>query len=137
MSRYRGWDAPNLKQQLAASVKLVKKQTEKSFQADVTKLAAMYGWKFYHTWNSFHSVAGFPDLVLARPPRLIFAELKSDLGKLSAEQISWSGILAGCPGVESYVWRPKHIEDVVRILKSEGPKTAISDPSNINVNRPK
>jgi len=60
--------------------------------------------------------AGFPDLVLVRSPRVIFAELKSAKGKLSADQDGWLLALAGTP-IESYVWRPAQIDEVERILK--------------------
>lgn len=65
---------------------------------------------------------GFPDLVLLRGTRLIFAELKSEKGKLTPEQTEWMDALklfsegpsGGC-GV--YLWRPSDIESVVKILK--------------------
>ena len=60
--------------------------------------------------------AGFPDLVLVRAPRVIFAELKSAKGKLSGDQEAWLLALAGTP-IESYVWRPAQIDEVERILK--------------------
>ena len=47
---------------------------------------------------------GFFDLVLARRGRVIFAELKSARGKLSAEQEAWLAELSGGP--ERYTWRP-------------------------------
>jgi hypothetical protein len=64
-------------------------------------------WTVYHTHDSRHSAAGFPDLVLVRPPSLIFAELKTDSARsrLSAAQLRWIDLLEGC-GAETYVWRP-------------------------------
>ena len=55
--------------------------TEKELDAAVGKLCRLYGWRRYHTYRSKHSPAGFPDEVLLRPPRLVFAELKSEKGK--------------------------------------------------------
>jgi hypothetical protein len=43
--------------------------TEKQFTGQVVQLARMLGWRVYHPWLSVHSAAGFPDLVLCRPPR--------------------------------------------------------------------
>lgn len=90
--------------------------SERAFQAQVADLAKWTGWMIYHTHFSTHSAAGFPDLVLARAPRLIFAELKTERGKLSPEQSGWLGDLTGVPGVETYCWRPKDVAEISRIL---------------------
>ena len=47
---------------------------------------------------------------------MIFAELKSNTGRLSKEQGDWLEDLAGA-GVESYLWRPKDWDDIVEILR--------------------
>lgn len=59
------------------------------------------------------SPPGFPDLVIMqglndprRPARLIFAELKSDTGRLRVPQHDWLRGLQRIPGIEVYVWRP-------------------------------
>ena len=92
------------------------RQTERSWQAQVVKLAELLGYRVYHTWNSKHSAAGFPDLVLVRRPRCIFAELKSDRTRLTADQLAWLVALREC-GLEVYVWRPSEWKLVERILK--------------------
>jgi len=68
--------------------------TESDFQKVVINLAKMHGWLVHHpmpamnkrgVWAT-HELGdhGFPDLVLAHPSgRVIFAELKSDKGKIS------------------------------------------------------
>lgn len=58
---------------------------------------------------------GFPDLVLVRGDQLIFAELKSERGKLSDEQRAWLDAL-GQTAATCCVWRPsdrKRIEDLL------------------------
>ena len=90
-------------------------QTERAFQAEVVKLAHLLGWKTYHTWNSKHSAAGFPDLVLVRRPRVIFAELKSERGKASSDQLAWLDALEQC-GQEVYQWRPSQWKLIERLL---------------------
>ena len=60
--------------------------TEREFQRAVVELARLMGWRVHHTrpaltrageWRTpIQGDAGFPDLVLCRPPRLILAELK-------------------------------------------------------------
>src|SRR5689334_22388822 len=65
------------------------RQSEREFQREVIKRAALFGWRYYHTYNSRRSAAGFPDLVLARGDRLIFAELKTEKGNVSEDQQKW------------------------------------------------
>jgi hypothetical protein len=55
---------------------------------------------------SIHSPAGFPDLVLCRPPRLVVAELKTATGKATLAQQEWLAALGACTGVEAALWRP-------------------------------
>lgn len=97
--------------------------TEKQFEAQVKDLAKLFGWKYYHTWRSMHSPAGFPDCVIIRLepiPRLIFAELKSQKGQPTPEQYDWLCLLQGIDVVvETYLWRPSDIEKVAEILEPE------------------
>lgn len=92
--------------------------TEAQFQSQIKDLAKMFGFLFYHTWKSYHSPQGFPDVCMAKPPRLIFAELKSETGQLTIDQHIWLQILQNCPGVEAYLWRPSDFEEIVSILQS-------------------
>jgi hypothetical protein len=92
--------------------------TEKQFQAQVVDLAMLCGWKTYHTYDSRRSAPGFPDLVLVRPPRLVFAELKSEEGLVMLDQRVWLETLSGCTEApESYLWRPRDLEEAQKILK--------------------
>jgi hypothetical protein len=91
--------------------------TEKAFLQMVLDLAKLCHWSVYHTHDSRHSAAGFPDLVLLRPPRLIFAELKSDKGQLTTEQASWLHKLEQVPGISVFVWKPSDWPKIVEILQ--------------------
>lgn len=97
--------------------------TEKDFQGQIKDLAKLFGWLYYHTWRSIHSPAGFPDCVMIRGGRLIFAELKSEKGKLSEKQEEWITAMrlgqkfATMPNWEVYVWRPSQIEEIIEILR--------------------
>ena len=90
--------------------------TEKQLEQQVKELAKLFNWKYYHTWRSIHSPAGFPDCVLVRPPRLIFAELKSDKGLVSDKQQEWLDELNQVPYIEVFVWRPDDFEEIVECL---------------------
>lgn len=96
-------------------------ESEKQFRARVVAYAALRGWRSYWTWNSQHSPAGFPDLVLVRPDpdgaggRLIFAELKVGKNRVTQAQKTWLAELALC-GQEVYLWRPDDWDDLARAL---------------------
>jgi len=92
--------------------------TEKEFESQIKDLAKILGWKYYHTWRSIHSPAGFPDCCFVKPPRLVFAELKSEKGKVSPAQQEWLDSLRACGGnVECYMWRPSDFDEAARILR--------------------
>lgn len=84
---------------------------ERDLQRAVVDLARMRGWLVYHTFLSARSEAGFPDLVLVheRSGAILFAELKSDRGKVTAAQDRWLRAL-GVRGV-AFVWRPADLRD--------------------------
>lgn len=90
--------------------------SERAWQAMVLELATLYRWTWYHTHDSRRSPAGFPDLVLVRD-RVLFAELKTDRGRLTAQQLGWIGRLEEA-GAEVFVWRPKDLDDVRTELAS-------------------
>lgn len=90
--------------------------TEKQFRQMVIDACKLFGWAYYFTWNSLHSPAGFPDLVLVKGDRLIFAELKSDKGKVSEVQRLWLCDLIQTK-TEVYIWRPGDMEEIIGILR--------------------
>jgi hypothetical protein len=102
-------------------------ESEREFQREVVQRAKALGWFVFHALPGqgrnrhltlFIGKRGFPDLVLCRPPRLVFVELKSETGKLSTDQQEWLEALRAC-GVEVYVWRPSDLEQVTTILSGE------------------
>ena len=98
------------------------RQTERAFQAEVTGLAEMLGYAWYHTYRSTRSPAGFPDLVLVRPAgrgrsgRVIFAELKAQRRTVTLAQRTWLATLAEA-GAEAYLWRPSDLQSIARTLR--------------------
>lgn len=93
--------------------------TEAQLLACVTNLARLLGWQVMHPWISVRTAPGYPDLTLVRDGRLIFAELKSDTGRLSAAQQEWLDALRRVPCAEVYVWRCADWHDgtVERVLR--------------------
>lgn len=106
------------------------KINEKSFQRAVIELAGFTGWRIYHPvpamnarggWRTAQEGhVGFPDLVLAKAGPtggLIFAELKTAVGRVSPDQRLWLDTLEQA-GAEVYVWRPTDIATIrTRLMK--------------------
>lgn len=88
--------------------------SEKDWQTSVIEIAGVGGWRHYHTHDSRRSAKGFPDLVLVRE-RVIYAELKSQVGRLREDQGPWLEALAAA-GQEVYLWRPSDRAEVERVL---------------------
>jgi hypothetical protein len=91
--------------------------TEKDFQRQVLDLARILGWSSYHPMLSKWSERGWPDLAMVRPPRLVFAELKSERGRTSVHQERWLALLGACDGVEVFLWRPSDLERIAEVLR--------------------
>jgi len=90
--------------------------TEAELDSAIRKLCELYRFRRYHTYRSRRSPAGFPDLVLVKPPRVLFVELKSDDGRTTREQDAWLDDLSRCPGIERYLWKPQDLERAAAIL---------------------
>ena len=91
--------------------------TEADLREQIRTLCKLYGWLMYFTWNSRNSPSGFPDLVLVNPQqkRVVFAELKTEAGKVTPGQAEWLDALKAC-GQEVYVWRPDDINERITWL---------------------
>ena len=100
--------------------------TEAHFMDQVTDLAALFGWDWAHFrpaqtlrgWRTPVSGPlgkGFPDLVLVRGSRLLFAELKRDGAKLTFDQARIHALLL--PAADCYVWRPQDWDFIETVLR--------------------
>jgi hypothetical protein len=112
--------------------------TEHQFQRAVIEMAQRLGWLV--AWfpdagyrelvkaGRFDALpdAGYPDLTLVRVehgrPRLIFAELKSQRGKLRPEQEAWGEALVAVEGAAPWtvsyrVWKPHQMDEIERTLR--------------------
>jgi hypothetical protein len=94
--------------------------SEAEFQAQVIDLAHLHHWRVAHfrkvrvqraNGTTYYETpaaadgAGWPDLVLVRRGVLIVAELKTDAGSTTGEQVRWLESLRGA-GVNAVIWRP-------------------------------
>ena len=107
----------------------MKFRNERAFTDAVIDLAKMNGWRVMHmrgnTARLIQGHAGFPDLVLVRPPHLIFAELKVGRNVPTPEQQEWLDALTDCevepygmpgPSAGVYAWRPEQWDAIVKVL---------------------
>lgn len=98
------------------------RESEADFQTWVIGYAQLRGWRVAHFrpartgrgWRTpMQGDPGFPDLVLARNGEIIFAELKAERGRLSAEQSQWAFAL----GRVWWEWRPRDRDMIEEILR--------------------
>ena len=104
--------------------------TEAEFQTQFIQYARLQGFLVAHFRTSrtqradgsvFYETPvqadgkGFPDLVLTRPGRLVFVELKAERGRTSLGQDRWINALKDC-GQEVYVFRPGMWKQIEQIL---------------------
>jgi hypothetical protein len=99
--------------------------TERAFTSQVIALARWHKWRTAHfrpamtqrgRWlTAMSGDIGFPDLIMFRARRAILAELKSAKGRVTPEQEKWLEA-AKAAQFEAYIWRPKDIEEIERVL---------------------
>ncbi|MFA5376404.1 MAG: VRR-NUC domain-containing protein [Dehalococcoidia bacterium] len=103
------------------------KISENAFQAQFIDLARQLGWRVAHFRPSINrrgkwSTAvqgdgvGFPDNILVKGSRIIAAELKSEAGKLTPEQLIWLNVFR-LTDAEVYVFKPSDYDNIVEILR--------------------
>jgi len=126
--------------------RLTNTATETEFLTTVIELAQFAGWKVAHfrparTKDGWRTAVagdvGFPDLVLAKSGSVIFAELKSQSGRVDTSQKEWLAALTDTdPDVWSgvqvaavasgsehfpqlfsvYLWRPSDMSEIRSVL---------------------
>ena len=89
---------------------------EQTFQREVQEFARANEWIDWHVLRSKGMRAGFPDLVLLRPPELIWVELKAPNGKVTTAQKEMHDMLRAC-GQTIYVWKPEDWDEIIEVLK--------------------
>lgn len=105
--------------------------SEEAHQTQVINMARAFGWHvahfrtvrvqrkdgtYYYATPVQADGEGFPDLVLVRGNRVIFAELKRESGKVEPAQLQWIEKLNPTPA-EVYLWRPSDMDEVERVLR--------------------
>lgn len=118
--------------------------TEAEWQRQVHELLDLYGWDYrYHVMRAKMSPWGWPDVVAVRrrDRRLLFAELKTDSGQATPDQLGLLELLLDVAGggavaaiaasatgsrlvappgtarVDVELWRPSDVDRVMEVLK--------------------
>tara|TARA_R110000822_G_scaffold173141_1_gene312745 strand:+ start:549 stop:893 length:345 start_codon:yes stop_codon:yes gene_type:complete len=108
---------------------------EAEFEQVIVDTAHVFGWKVVghrpmrtkHGWATGwkYDGTGWPDLTLIHADRgiLIAAELKTETGRLSTEQIEWGQTLETLETntdsrLRYYVWRPKNWDAILALLSA-------------------
>jgi hypothetical protein len=101
-------------------------EPESVFQRRVTDLAEQCGWHWLHLGHDPRGrnnqgprgtlVKGFPDLMMVRGERMLFAELKAL--KAPAPTITQQLVLGalGATGPQCYIWRPSDWAQILDVL---------------------
>lgn len=92
--------------------------SEKNFTTRVKGIFRAAGWLTYHTWNSKHSDAGFPDLICVKDERIVAIELKVGRNRPTGHQRRWLEALARA-GIETYVMWPRYEPEITKIAAGE------------------
>ena len=100
--------------------RLLSLQSERVFQEHVIQFAKRHGWLVFHDLDSRRNRAGFPDLTMAHKERglVVFAELKSQKGRVTPEQKEWLAALGETCAVP-VVWRPLDTDTVEEFLSGD------------------
>lgn len=115
---------------MTARIALDALTTEEDFTSLVVEYAQLRRWLVFHprplrradgTWRTAtQGDTGFCDLVMVRAPRLVFAELKRQTGKLGAAQAHWlhglEEVARIAPTVEVHLWRPSDWPEIEAVL---------------------
>ena len=105
---------------------------ERDFQLELIRLARLFNWQVFYIPDWFYRLAmaslqrarradrdwpdkGFPDLVLLKPPRLIFVECKAGRAKPSEDQLIWHAKLREA-GQTVYVWNEQDMDTAISVL---------------------
>jgi VRR-NUC domain len=108
--------------------RLLRTITEKEWTTTVIEVAKLNRWLVHHSRTAIMQSGrwatplagntGLPDLIMLKPPHQIVAELKTETGVLTDEQIRWLKAFAAVPGVRAFVWRPSDLDTVWRVLSA-------------------
>ena len=100
--------------------------TERQFARQIEYLLELGGWRWCHyepavrqsgQWATpLRGDRGLPDYIAVRQNRVLYAEIKGDGGRLSADQRGWIADLLTA-GQEVYIWHPDDLDIARQVLR--------------------
>jgi len=93
-------------------------ESEKHFQAEVTRFCKAVHARVYFTQRSKGSPEGWPDLIILKPPFMRIRELKTNTGGLSLPQRETIDLIKACTQFDVDVWRPRDWQRIVEELSA-------------------
>lgn len=107
---------------MTAKTQIANSMSESDLQSAVIELARLKGWRCFHARASLnqrgkwatHATGdpGYPDLTLARNGEVLFLELKTQRGRVRAEQEAWIDAL-GAFVIRPEQWANGTVEDLL------------------------
>ena len=109
--------------------------SERQLQDLIIEAAELGGWLWFHVARSDlgRASAGFPDLVLVRPPELIMVEVKTAKGKLRPVQKVWLDALAKVDLITVDVVRPPDADGLIARLTGAPPPVETTPPNRFRM----
>ncbi len=113
-----------------SSATIAENISEKQLLSTVIDLLRFKGWMAYTVFEAEiyarRSDKGYPDITAVRTDGLgaiLFIELKSQRGRISADQQRWAEALRNNTGAIYYLWRPSDLLDgtIEQILEEVTP----------------
>ena len=104
--------------------RLYRSKSEAQLMRDIVREAKRFGWLVHHSRPALYAKAGrwatqvqghvgLSDLILVKPPSVLFIECKREVGyEVSPEQECWKAALLACPGVEYALIKPSDLEQL-------------------------
>lgn len=100
---------------------------ERDFARQVETMLDYYGWIWKHDETAqrpgggfataFRGLKGFPDYIAVRGTRIVVAEIKSDKGKATKEQLRWLAAFEETGKAEAYLWKPADLSTIAEVLR--------------------
>ena len=87
----------------------------------VVDICEKQGFLWHHLYDLYKGFTGCPDLMMAKPPRLIFIKFKVQGRELGNEEHLWMQTMERCHGVEAYVFYSNDLHKAMSVIR-EGPR---------------
>ena len=99
---------------------LLRAATEDELLTAATEALTLYRWRWTHARRSDRALTmghpGLPDIIAVRDGRVLFCEVKSQVGRLSPDQVLWLDALKECD-VDYFLLRPDTLDTFLAVIR--------------------